>query len=386
MRRILGLIALLLPLTAHAAAVATFTMPGGTNPINNPAVLPDINKLVNEINSWGGGGGGALTTPTLTVTSPGAGDLVIDATQSGVGGAAITTPANAPGGGAYQTGLYYNETVTAPTGNPIISGLRNSYLATGVGGNWTAGDSLAWWNNCEIDGNGTTQTWFGCKSTQDGFILGGTGTTTVSQVYGHFNHFQVFNNSGTITALFGQADYISGTGGTIGTHYDLDCGPNTSAVTVSYHFCVYNSDTTGKIYNAGPLVNTAPASFTQIGLGNIGVFQSSNAPLLMSSTAPTISVGFSTSTPDAISDNNGTAFMRVTVGSTPANTTITLTLPAATNVWGCRGEDVTTPAIVLNQTGTMNTTACTLTSYSRTTGNATLPTAADKITIYAMAD
>lgn len=87
-------------------------------------------------------------------------------------------------------------------------------------------------------------------------------------------------------------------------------------------------------------------------------------------TAPTIASGGCTS--PSISEANGTAAFTVTIGTSCTGVkTVTLTMPAADNLWACRGENNTSDAaqqtnyIVSRAT---STTAVVLTSYDRVTG------------------
>ena len=94
------------------------------------------------------------------------------------------------------------------------------------------------------------------------------------------------------------------------------------------------------------------------------------AAMAISGTAPTIASGGCTS--PTITEANGTAAFTVTIGTSCTGVkTVTLTMPAADNLWACRGENNTSDAaqqtnyIVSRAT---STTAVVLTSYDRVTG------------------
>lgn len=91
--------------------------------------------------------------------------------------------------------------------------------------------------------------------------------------------------------------------------------------------------------------------------------------------AATIGSGFGTGPTLATNGSNGGA---VTIGTSPG-TTGSLTLGTANAGWACQAADITTPTEVVSQTAT-STTSATFTFYSRITGSATAPTAADVVT------
>lgn len=93
--------------------------------------------------------------------------------------------------------------------------------------------------------------------------------------------------------------------------------------------------------------------------------------------SPTISSGFGTG--DVLLDLAGTSAWKDTVGTSPTSTA-TFNIPPFTTGISCPAIDLTTPGIVVQETGT-TTTSVTFTSYARTTGLATAPTAGDVIWI-----
>ena len=92
--------------------------------------------------------------------------------------------------------------------------------------------------------------------------------------------------------------------------------------------------------------------------------------LFMSATAPTIASGGCTS--PVVTWNNGTATFLITIGTSCTGVkTFTLTLPAASNLWHCKGDNNTSDAA--QQTNYLvgratSTTAVVMTSYDRVTG------------------
>ena len=108
--------------------------------------------------------------------------------------------------------------------------------------------------------------------------------------------------------------------------------------------------------------------------------------LTISVTAPTIGAGGCTS--PAVTWNNGTAAFLVTIGTSCTGVkTVTLTMPAATNLWACSAQNNTSDAA--QQTNVIaaratSTTAVVLTSYDRTTGLQEDFTASDTILVSCM--
>lgn len=114
-------------------------------------------------------------------------------------------------------------------------------------------------------------------------------------------------------------------------------------------------------------------------VGVLGTFSSLNAQtafqrafgwaatgkVLFSDTAPTIGSGFGT-TP-AISSSNGAAVFRVNVGTGGSATSGVVTMPAASNGWGCVVQDQTTN-VATRQTAT-TTTSVTVTAASAWTAS-----------------
>jgi len=101
--------------------------------------------------------------------------------------------------------------------------------------------------------------------------------------------------------------------------------------------------------------------------GNIGL--GASAVTFMSVTAPTIASGGCTS--PAITNANGTAKFRVTIGTSCTGVkTVTLTLPATANAWQCDVTDNTSPITYVVATSSASTTAVLLSNILRATGAA----------------
>jgi hypothetical protein len=118
---------------------------------------------------------------------------------------------------------------------------------------------------------------------------------------------------------------------------------------------------------------TGTQTFASVALGS----------LALSSTAPTIASGGCTD--PAVTWHNGTAAFLVTVGTSCTGVTqVTLTLPAAANLWACRAENNTSnaqqAANVVAARAT-SATAVVLTNYARTTGLAADFTASDTLLV-----
>lgn len=114
-----------------------------------------------------------------------------------------------------------------------------------------------------------------------------------------------------------------------------------------------------------------------------GTHLGGSAQLVFGVTAPTIASGGCTG--PAVTWNNGTAAFLITIGTSCTGVkTVTLTLPAATNLWACRAENNTSDAqqaanmVVARAT---STTAVVLTNYARTTGVQADFTASDTVLV-----
>lgn len=116
---------------------------------------------------------------------------------------------------------------------------------------------------------------------------------------------------------------------------------------------------------SGNIVNIASISYR---IGNV---------LYASVTAPTINAHFNTSS-DTITAGSTAAF-RVTVGTSTASNTGSLTFPAATTGWSCKVTDATTNASFIVEAFSTSTTAVTVNNYSRTTGLAANFTNSEKL-------
>ena len=99
--------------------------------------------------------------------------------------------------------------------------------------------------------------------------------------------------------------------------------------------------------------------------------------LAISGTAPTVPVACTTPT---VTWSNGTATFQMDVGTTcAAVTTLSFTMPAATNKWSCDAKNLSNSATSTPWQSAGTTTSVTITNYSRTTGIAAAWTDGDDI-------
>lgn len=128
---------------------------------------------------------------------------------------------------------------------------------------------------------------------------------------------------------------------------------------------------------AGGAVCSIPTGGTQFNCTTIDATTYALTTQLFSQTPPTLTAGFCSS--PSVSQNNGNAAYEITIGSSCAAGTGTITLPAASHNWKCDFADVTNPANnIIRQTGGTATTV-TVQDYNGTTGVAQNMTAADVI-------
>jgi hypothetical protein len=126
---------------------------------------------------------------------------------------------------------------------------------------------------------------------------------------------------------------------------------------------------------AGTINNVSLGGTTPAAVHFSGLYASTAATYIIDAAAVTISSGFG-STPSISSTS--TAAFTVTIGSTPGTTGV-LTMPGTVaHGWICQANDQTTNTETVGETAN-STTSVTVTFYSRTTGVATAPTAADVV-------
>jgi hypothetical protein len=114
-------------------------------------------------------------------------------------------------------------------------------------------------------------------------------------------------------------------------------------------------------------------------LTNLQLGSLSATALLLSNTAPTIAAAGCGGSAASISANNGTAAFDINVGTGPASTGCTVTMPSATTGWNCFVNDRTTISTAVSmqkQTGAISATSVILQNYSDITV-ATAPSAND---------
>lgn len=96
---------------------------------------------------------------------------------------------------------------------------------------------------------------------------------------------------------------------------------------------------------------------------------------------PTIASGFGTN--PSVTGGSGSSSFRVTVGTGGVDSTGTLTMPAATGIWICFVNNLTTPGtMVTRQSGAASTTSVALTNYAQATGLATAWGAGDTLDVF----
>ena len=106
-----------------------------------------------------------------------------------------------------------------------------------------------------------------------------------------------------------------------------------------------------------------------------------NSQVLISGTAPSaFSAGLGSTT--SLTYNSGTGAFAFTIGGTGITSTGTITMPAASHGWICKGQDNTTN-LQVTTTGALSTTTPTITFYNMA-GTATAPTTGDVVSIMCM--
>ena len=134
-------------------------------------------------------------------------------------------------------------------------------------------------------------------------------------------------------------------------------------------------------FTNSPVVSTLSTSGTLQAGGTLraqtNITLGASNHLWVSSTAPTGLTGFGSTA--SLSSNNGSAFFVIAATGTGQASALSFTLPSATTAWGCELQDITTPTLIIQQTGSLSATAASFTSYVITTGIATAPSASDII-------
>lgn len=121
----------------------------------------------------------------------------------------------------------------------------------------------------------------------------------------------------------------------------------------------------GTLFSTGPVLISAGNSYTA-------------ASTFLTRTAPTTPVACTSPT---VTWSNGTVTFQIDVGSACAASTLSWTMPAATNGWMCDGVNLSNPATSSVSQSAGTTTSVTLTNYARTTGLAAAWTAGDDIRV-----
>ena len=111
---------------------------------------------------------------------------------------------------------------------------------------------------------------------------------------------------------------------------------------------------------------------------NFPVAIQANSQVLFSNTAPSaFSAGLGSTT--SLTYNSGSGAFAFTIGGTGITSTGTITMPAASHGWICKGQDNTTN-LQVTTTGALSTTTPTITIYNMA-GTATAPTSGDVISM-----
>lgn len=212
-----------------------------------------------------------------------------------------------------------------------------------------------------------------------GWTIGGGGT---SVLHAHLGGVISIDNS-TVTCIGSPAfsAYFVGVSGAVvealGNTF-TNCGTVTGP-----RFTVNNLGNIRTVIGAGSgNLNYFPGNSqgTTDAVSSYNEYQSVNkvsGVQTVNASSPTISSGFGTG--DVLLDLAGTSAWKDTVGTSPTSTA-TFNIPTFTTGISCPAIDLTTPGIVVQETGTTTSTV-TFTTYGRTTGLATAPTAGDVIWI-----
>jgi hypothetical protein len=180
-------------------------------------------------------------------------------------------------------------------------------------------------------------------------------------------------SSGDFQSNNGSGGFAGGNGQIVGTAAQVYTLPTTTAT-------IARTDAGQTFTGANTFSSSMATGGFTVSTSAVGNFLGSGSAVSLVSkkvfiaTAPSITGG---GTGAAIGVSAGTAAFTYTVGTGPV-TTVTFTLPAATDGWRCTASDLTTNTEVIDESGTTTTTAV-MTFYLRTTGIATQPTAGDTI-------
>lgn len=226
-------------------------------------------------------------------------------------------------------------------GNSVTNGTANSVLYTDSSGNLANDSGL---------------TYASSVLTAPMLSLGAAWSTGTGITRGaNANQIDITAVTPTIRVIQGELNLV-GNGTLIWGDQTNTWSGNVASVNI-------NRAATNKLRIGSGGSNNAEGSLQLAGLE---VYNGTAAKVAVSGTAPTISAGFCTS--PTVTSNNGTAQFVITIGTSCAAATGTVTMPAASNAWTCYVANVTSPASnVPEQTGGTTTTV-TVTNYARTTG------------------
>jgi hypothetical protein len=262
---------------------------------------------------------------------------------------------------------------------------------SGSGTNYTPGDFLQTWDQTVFQG---TNTWCCWKGIEESISTPGTAAATITAANSFYMHLSLTNPNLTIGSYYGFTTFLNGAGAaTFTNYYDVECQDMHSegAVFTNAPYCLQNLDPNKVIKTVGPFIVSANyAEFLggiYLATGTSGGTGTGSLRGWHAAYTPTVTTGFSTSTADVVTYNDGSSPIVITVGSTPVNTSATYHISSSgfvTTGWVCPAiNDRSNAAIVMKQTNTtLSTTTITVTSYALTTGVATAPTAGDLIDIH----
>lgn len=312
--------------STQATGTAPFTVASTTNVANlNASSLGGATFAAPGAIGGGTPGSGAFTALSATTFSFSAGTAFTGATWATVSpvwnSLALTLNDTTASGTVLQDAAY---SIQAPT-----------FTSTG-GASTTLTNADALWIGTPLCTGGLVCTNLYSLFTTGSVRTGGAiiaGTTSITGAATITGGNIILNNSGSTTSTLG-AGSSSGTV-TIGSA----SGPNT--------------------------VNLAAGTLQVVGR------------MYSSSTIPVINAHFNTSS-DTVTATSTAAF-RVTVGTSTASNTGSLTFPAATTGWSCKVTDATTNASFIVEAFSTSTTAVTVNNYSRTTGLAANFTNSEKL-------
>lgn len=235
-----------------------------------------------------------------------------------------------------------------------------------------------------------------------------TGTHTVNH-YAAFESNPHYQGTGAVSAHYGFHDGPTiQNGATVQTRQAFHCDPVTLSGTgaVNTNECIYAAaDTAGSSSNWFIVSDKVAPSYIkgQVAVGGAnnpaydldansdvgalhyklktnGDYDVSGTSLFISQTAPTIAGAGCGGSAASIPNSNGTAAFTINVGTAPASTGCTVTMPAAAHGWACTVTDITTNSTSVSlqkQVSAASPTTSVLLKNFSDVSIATAPTASD---------